>query len=87
MSRLLSERTLWLGAGLWAGAIFVASSIPRTEQTAGLLPGGGIDKPLHLIAYLILAGLLLLWAVIDHVYARKGWAPGWYPSLRWPTWG
>jgi len=34
--------------------------------------------------YLILAGLLLLWAAIDHVYARQGWAPGWYPALRWP---
>lgn len=34
--------------------------------------------------YLILASLLVLWAVIDHVYAARGWAPKWYPGLRWP---
>ena len=58
MSRLLRERTLWLGAGLWAAAIFVVSSIPRREGMVVPLPGEGIDKPLHLIAYLILAGLV-----------------------------
>ncbi|WP_417514977.1 DUF3429 domain-containing protein [Minwuia sp.] len=34
--------------------------------------------------YLMFAGLLILWAAIDHVYARRGWAPDWYPKLRWP---
>lgn len=35
--------------------------------------------------YLIFAGLLVLWAIIDHFYARRGWAPAWYPTLRWPV--
>lgn len=35
--------------------------------------------------YLMFAGLLVMWALIDHVYARRGWAPGWYPRLRWPV--
>lgn len=34
--------------------------------------------------YLMLAGLLALWALIDQVYAKRGWAPAWYPRLRWP---
>ena len=34
--------------------------------------------------YLILAGLLVLWAAIDHIYVRRGWAPDWYLMLRWP---
>jgi len=35
--------------------------------------------------YLLFALMLLALAVIDHFYARRGWAPGWYPALRWPA--
>lgn len=36
------------------------------------------------VRYLILAGSLVLWAAIDHIFARRGWGPDWYPRLRWP---
>lgn len=35
--------------------------------------------------YLIFAALLVIWAAIDHFYARRGWVPDWYPGLRWPV--
>ncbi len=35
--------------------------------------------------YLLMALMLIVVAGIDHAYARRGWAPVWYPKLRWPA--
>jgi hypothetical protein len=82
----------FLGGAQWG---FVLADGARQEGRAfrlfvAMLPpiAGWIMMALPFTApqnkYLMFAALLVLWAVIDHFYARKGWVPGWYPSLRWP---
>ncbi|MDF1721026.1 MAG: DUF3429 domain-containing protein [Minwuia sp.] len=33
---------------------------------------------------LLLAACLIVWAVVDHLMARRDLLPAWYPKLRWP---
>jgi hypothetical protein len=56
LSRTAWRRGLWAAAAVWAAAILVGGAIPRGAGVP--LPTGGVDKPLHLLAYAGLAALL-----------------------------
>ncbi|PJK29085.1 DUF3429 domain-containing protein [Minwuia thermotolerans] len=65
----------------WRSFRLIAAMVPPVAAWLVLL----LPQITPQLRYLILAGCLVLWAVIDHLFARQGWGPDWYPRLRWPV--
>jgi VanZ family protein len=55
----------WLPAVIWAIALFVSSSLPPVVPGDRTVGGVGLDKWAHLVAYGLLA-LLILWPLRRH---------------------